>query len=279
MALLGNYSILHKSPAKYLTGTVGFGDRSNFNKPGMMRNRGNSAIWRYDAQPSGSYAGRAYMPPVKAGRIVSRQNFKIDGAANGGAGLPASASLGFTIDGFAAGGLIAGGVAVATISINANGAISGLVSGQSLATINVQAVAAIGATAFGVALSTLTVSAACQPYGLGYMQATTVDNSVLTPQTIASSVWAALASANNSAGTMGALLNASGAGGDPWAVQLEGQYTAADLLRIVSAVLAGKVTGMETGNPVFRSVDDVENRVSAVTTPEGNRTAITINEA
>ena len=38
MALLGNMSILHKSPAKYLTGTVGYGDRANWNKPGMMRN-------------------------------------------------------------------------------------------------------------------------------------------------------------------------------------------------------------------------------------------------
>ncbi|MGL4638060.1 MAG: hypothetical protein ACRCWF_18925, partial [Beijerinckiaceae bacterium] len=118
MTLLGNYSVLHKSPAKYLTGTVGFGDRSNFNKPGMMRNRGSAAIWQYDAQPSGTYAGRAYLPPVKAGRLASRSGFAVDAVAEGGAGLPATSGASFTIDASAFGGLIAGGVAASLVSVN-----------------------------------------------------------------------------------------------------------------------------------------------------------------
>lgn len=190
MSLLGNYSVLHKSPAKYLTGTVGFGDRSNFNKPGMMRNRGSSTAWLYDAQPSGFYAGRAYLPPVRAGRLVARDAIKIEAIASGALGLPAAGVANFSINAFAFGGLISGGVANASFSINAAGSVAGLVSGQASSLIAVLASAQAGASAFCVANSTLSVSAYCQPYGLGLMRASTVDSSVLTPAGIAAAVWA-----------------------------------------------------------------------------------------
>ena len=106
-----------------------------------------------------------------------------------------------------------------------------------------------------------------------------VTGDVLNSANVASAVWGALAASNDVAGTMGALLNASGAGGDPWAVTLEGTYTAADLVRIMASVLAGKVSGMETGTPTFRSVDDAADRVTAVTTTDGNRTAVTATGA
>jgi hypothetical protein len=94
---------------------------------------------------------------------------------------------------------------------------------------------------------------------------------------IAQETWQAKASSYNAPGTMGAKVNAAGGSGDPWAVTLEGSYTAADLLRIAAAVLAGKVSGMETGNPVFRSVDDAKDRVTAETTPDGNRTTVVLD--
>ena len=193
MALLGNMSVLHKSPAKYLTGTVGFNDRANWNKPGMMRNRGDltvSTLWKYDAVPSGMMAGRAFHAPQTAGRIVTRAPFAINASASGALGLPGAASASFAINATCIGGLIAGGVANCTMTFTATGSIAGLAAGQASAAIAINASAIPSATAGGVANAALTITGAATGYGLGYMQASTVDNSTLTPLSIATAVWA-----------------------------------------------------------------------------------------
>lgn len=216
MALLGNVSLLHKSPAKYTTGRVGFNDRANWNKPGMMRNRGDltvSLLWKYDAVPSGFYAGRAFFPPQKAGRMTTRSVFSIDATASGAEGLPGSASGSLAVDASAVGGLIAGGVANATITISASASIAGLAAGRASGTIAVNAAAQIGATAWGVASSTMTVTGSAIGYGLGYMQASTVDNSVLTATSISAAVWNAILADFNENGTAGKALASAGSGG------------------------------------------------------------------
>ena len=216
MALLGNFSILHKSPAKYLTGTVGFNDRSNWNKPGMMRSRGNltlSTLWKYDAVPSGMYAGRAFLAPQTAGRIVTRTAISIDATASGAEGLPGTAAATFYVNAASIGGLIAGGVAAATISINASGSIAGLAAGVASASMAINAAATIGATAWGTATATVSINATAQPYALGHMVASTVDNTTLTPLSITQAVWGAASVDYNTGGTMGQKLNNAASGG------------------------------------------------------------------
>ena len=100
MALVGNMSVLHKSPAKYTTGTVGYGDRANWNKPGMMRSRGNttvSTLWKYDAIPSGMYAGRAFFPPKTAGAMVARESIGMAATALAVGGITANATASFAL--------------------------------------------------------------------------------------------------------------------------------------------------------------------------------------
>jgi len=216
MALLGNISLLHKSPAKYTTGTVGFNDRANWNKHGMMRNRGNltvSTMWKYDAVPSGMYAGRAFFAPQKAGRIVSRSAFGVTATASGAMGKPGSASCNFAISGAAIGGLIAGGVASCTITVSGSASIAGRAAGSALCTIGFTGSAIASATAWGVANGAFSVSGSAVGYGLGYMTASTVDNSVLTPASIAASVWSAVAADHITAGSMGNKLNSAASGG------------------------------------------------------------------
>jgi hypothetical protein len=94
----------------------------------------------------------------------------------------------------------------------------------------------------------------------------------LSQSDVAAAVWGQAAAQYNLAGTMGAKLNAAGAASDPWSVTLEGSYTAADLLRIASAVLAGDASGTnQPGTTVFRSLDGTKDRVTATQT-EGART-------
>ena len=216
MALLGNMSVLHKSPAKYTTGTVGYGDRANWNKPGMMRNRGDltqSTFWKYDAVPSGMMAGRAFMAPQKAGRIVTRSSFAVNGTATGALGLPGAAAASFAVDASAVGGLIAGGVASCSISFTASGSIAGLAAGRAAGSIAINASAVPSATAWGVANATMSINATAQGYGRGYMQASTVDKSVLTPASITAAVWSAVAAEYSAAGTMGSKVNSAASGG------------------------------------------------------------------
>lgn len=248
MALIGNASLLHKSPAKYLTGTVGFCDRANWNKPGMMRSRGNltvSTLWKYDAVPSGTYAGRAFLPPKQAGRMVTRSAFAVDASAVGAMGLPGAASGSIVMDASAIGGLFAGGVASCTITVSASGSIAGLAAGQAAASIAVSASAVTGGIAWGVASGAFSVSATAQAYGLGYMRASTVDNTTLTPLTIAQAVLNALAADYTTVGTIGAKINSAAAGGVDYSAMADAIRTelAAELARIDANVSTRSTPG------------------------------------
>ena len=276
MALLGNCSILHKSPAKFLTGTVGFNDRANWNKPGMMRSRGDltvSTLWKYDAVPSGQMAGRAFLAPQKAGRIVTRSAFSVTGSAAGALGKPGAASTSFAITANAVGGLIAGGVASCTITVSGSAAIAGLAAGSASGTISITGSAVVGATAWGVANGAFSVSGTAVAYGRGYAVASTVDNSTLTPASITSAVWSAVASDYNTAGSMGAKVNSAASGGVDYASMADAVRTElqAELLRIAElAQIHGLVVGTDlVVTPTSRTAGSV---VQAIT---GDGTAVT----
>ena len=55
----------------------------------------------------------------------------------------------------------------------------------------------------------------------------------------------------------------------------EGTVTVRQALRLLLAVLAGKVSGAGTGTVVFRDVNDTKNRVTATVDSNGNRTSVT----
>lgn len=58
---------------------------------------------------------------------------------------------------------------------------------------------------------------------------------------------------------------------------VETSVTPRQSLKLMLAALVGKVTGMDTGSPVFRNVGDTKNRISATVDANGNRTAVTID--
>ena len=62
-----------------------------------------------------------------------------------------------------------------------------------------------------------------------------------------------------------------------WNKQVEGSFTAEEVMRIMSAALAGKASGLDTSSPVFRDISDTTNRITATTDSNGNRTAVTVN--
>lgn len=99
----------------------------------------------------------------------------------------------------------------------------------------------------------------------------------LSPENLAASVWNSLAASYNSVGTMGEKVNDAGSAANPWTEVIESGYTAAEILRILAAVAAGKSSGQPT-TVVFRDLGDTKNRVSGTVDSSGNRTGVTIDE-
>jgi hypothetical protein len=100
---------------------------------------------------------------------------------------------------------------------------------------------------------------------------------VLTAQSVAAAVWESLAAVYNTAGSMGEKVNDAGSASNPWTEIIESGYTAAEILRIVTAAIAGKVSGAEGTNPKFRDLADTKDRIDATTDQYGNRTAVTLD--
>jgi hypothetical protein len=62
-----------------------------------------------------------------------------------------------------------------------------------------------------------------------------------------------------------------------WEEVLENSLQAQEIIRLMVSALAGKVSGLDTGSPVFRDLADAKNRISATTDINGNRSSVTID--
>lgn len=73
---------------------------------------------------------------------------------------------------------------------------------------------------------TLTLSASSDLRGTASLEADITPYTELSPESLAASVWSALAANFNDPGTMGEKMNDAGTAGDPWATALPGAYGA-----------------------------------------------------
>lgn len=99
----------------------------------------------------------------------------------------------------------------------------------------------------------------------------TVTGATLTTGNVGQAVWSAIAASNNEAGTMGEKLNDAGSAANPWTEVIESGLTAAQVLRLIAAAVQGNATGLESGSPVFKSIDGNTDRITA-TYVSGTRT-------
>lgn len=105
----------------------------------------------------------------------------------------------------------------------------------------------------------------------------TVTGTGLSTANVGEAVWAALAASNNAVGTMGEKLNDAGSGSNPWTEVIESGYTAAEILRILAAVMAGEVSGAGTGTETFKGIDGATDRVVSTVDDDGNRTTVVLD--
>jgi len=75
----------------------------------------------------------------------------------------------------------------------------------------------------------------------------------------------------------GAIPSAAQIAAAVWASLGEGAYTYEDLFRLISAALAGKLSGAGTTEVTIRDINDTKDRITATVDDDGNRTAVVLD--
>lgn len=257
-------------PAYQFTGTSTLFPADPVNRRGMF-----TVFPKTTAVPNGYSAGGAFVMPYVAGGMAGRMSFDLTGAGNVLAGGPMTGAGTLDLDGAGALSLVismsgdgtltvtgAGGLAL-TIGLSGNGALEIIGAGGLSMIVPIAGAGDMTLTGAGDLRGKLALS--------GDMTAT----DVVTPQTVAAAVWAAIAGESNVAGSMGEKLNDAGSASNPWTEVIEAGLTAAELLRLLTAAMAGKVSGAGSGTITFRDLADSKARIVATVDSDGNRTAVT----
>jgi hypothetical protein len=223
--------------------------------------------------PRGYPMSIAYVPSQRAGGILSRERstFGVSGTAAGYLGHTRSATGSVGLDGTADGQLTAGGVASATFGLS--GSATGILDVLAVAvgSIGINGSADINADGFVSASGTIALDGVAAPIGAGLIVANSAEVSEFSPANLAAAVWNASSVGYNASGSMGEKLNDAGSASNPWTEVIESGLTAAEVLRLIAATLAGDATGLENGAPVFKALGGTKDRITA-TYSDGTRT-------
>jgi hypothetical protein len=204
------------------------------------------------ALPNGYNHPYAWLLPRKAGGMSSHNQtlLTVSGTASGAEGLNAAGSTSFLITTDATGQLIASAIGTSSFAVTATGSVIATLGAPGTASFAITATGTVGALAWAIGEAPLSVTCSLVPYGIGHMVGSALPYTELSPQSLAAAVW----------GTV-----------------LEGTYTAAEVQKIMAAALAGKVSGSAGSAPVFRSIDDTADRISATVDANGDRLTVALN--
>lgn len=190
MALIGNRSVLHKSPGRFLAGTVASGNRNNFSQAGMLRGAFEN-FSKLSAWPSGHLSPSAWMLPQRAGDMSSRNVTEIDitAAASGAMGVNGAGSSSLSITATATAQLIASAIGSASFTVTASGSALATLNAVGAASFTLTTSGTMGALAWGIGAASMQVTATMTSYAKGFMIGSTIDTSTLTADQVASAVW------------------------------------------------------------------------------------------
>ena len=215
--------------------------------------------------PNGHRSPSSFVLPQKNGGISSYTGLRCIGSlnANGAMGINFSSLINDSN-----GTLAAVGSLLASIALSMNG--TGSLNSGLLALLNASATLQASGDINGSLSALASVLATLNgdgflslvPYSTGNMGATITTSTELSPQSLSEAVWSAIATENNTPGTMGNKLNGAASAGDPWSTVLPDGYvegtagyklgnlnTAVSGSAPLSVVATGFVltTGIETG--------------------------------
>lgn len=277
--IVGNGVWLAGNPNRFLAAPLAHSQvRSGWNKTGALRNMYTSDdADPKDGIPSGMRHPHVWLLPKTGGGLASRYIIAGDAdltgnLAGGVNGTAAIAGVGVisTADGAIIAALVAaltgtGAITVADITAIVHAEILAELAGTgTITTANMVSLLYTAATlAGGGTIPTATLDALglanADVAGVGALGGTArATGSIDAAITLGASL--ELSPDNLAAAVKSALMD----------TELDG-YTVEDIIKLTSAVLLGKSSGGAT-NPVFRSMDDLEDRVTGEVDATGNRT-------
>lgn len=190
MALVGNRSVINKSPGRFLAGTIASGNRNNFNQSGMLRGAFEN-FSKLSAWPSGHLSPSAWMLPQKAGGMSSRNVAELDVIASGSGAMGVngvgSADVLFTAS--ATGSLIASGSGSSTVTFTASGNIVATLGVPGSATFSFTASGLMEAKGWALGSAAVAFSASATPRAVGSMVGSSLPAAQADAQVIAAAVW------------------------------------------------------------------------------------------
>lgn len=282
MGLLGNHSVLNKNPGRALGGSTVSETRAQWSKLGPIAGRftGSAGYSAKENVPTGYLPPYTYGLPRASGGL-SAFNMALGtsvAAANGAMGVAAAGSLAGVGTLTATGALIVSASGALTGTGAATGAILAALAAVGAAAGSCVVVGATTALGWATGAASGVATLAATRYATGELAGDITPFTELSPQNLATAVWAAVAAQNNDAGSMGEKLNGAGSAGNPWTEEIESGMTAAQAMRLLTAVLGGELTGAGTGTVTIRNaVADDTDRVVATVDDDGNRTSITLD--
>ena len=247
--LIGNKSVLNKSPARSLGGVGYATSRPNFNNSNSARNMFQS-FDEWNAYPNGYVPPYCWIIAQQNGGMAIYNNISgfgattasnlagglnaVSGSDLSGIGNIANAGLGLIVSAIASivssGSLTAGifGKLEALASIFSSGSITGALGAIAYAITN--------ALGYGYASGTNTAQGSISINITSF-----TDNSA---ENVASKVWSTIAANYTDVTTMGGKLNAASSAGDPWSTALPGSYptgSAGYIMSLIESILKNKI--------------------------------------
>jgi hypothetical protein len=276
--LIGNYNVLNKNPGRFIAGSTVAGTRPNFSQTNASRNRFFGGFAESISTPVGYLPGVSWVPAYDAGGMSMRSV----GTGTLTSNLYPTMAMAINFTGSGSLSATAALVVSMLLSMGGSGTLAASIQGR----LNMSA-DLTGSGDLDASIAALG-NMVCELTGTGDLEAAigaignmsvdiTVTGSGLTTANVGAAVWSSLASANNVTGTMGEKLNDAGSAANPWTEVIESGYTAAEILRLLAAVMAGKSTGGGTTNIEFTGLDGTTIRVDATVDESGNRSAVTLD--
>lgn len=218
MALIGNYNVFNKLVGKFLTGKSLYGNRSNWNTPGLNRIYYFGAFDQKSAIPNGYSNQTAWVMAQKSGGLGSTNKISfennIDLILAGGVNIESNIDIYFDIIN-AQLGLIVAALCDIVTTIDINTDLVGIANLETNITQNISVGSQLAAIAELVSEINSAINVNIIPLAIGNLSANIGSTTELSPDSLASAIWNSIAANFNNPDTMGELLNNVGGSVSP----------------------------------------------------------------
>jgi hypothetical protein len=261
MGILGNYSVLLKSPGRFLSGTVASGDRPNFDKSGDLRNRfagdQDLGMAKFSAIPNGYVHPYSWAIAQKSGGLatytgLSASISETDALLALGVNIDSNLSASFTKN---------DAILALIVALEANLSASGTFTDTQLAIIL-------------LLNANLTGSGSFTDAQLGNILG------LLAQLSASMSISTRIINQVNLSADIGGPVELSPQGLSEELLDnqdIETGYSMRESLRLILSSLAGKVSGASGTTITIRDVNDIHDRIIAIVDANGNRTSTTLD--